>query len=153
MGSREERETVERFAERYRAEHADVHRRIEQTVIGGDWGANGYTTMAQADELGRTLDLGPDRRLLDIGAGRGRPAFCTIHPTEGLTASQRRRAARDGPVAVATSRTHRELLTAAGFVDISDVDVTDEFRTVARAWIDQWDAHRDELVEALGATA
>ena len=32
-------------------------RQIEQRVIGGDWGANGITTMAQADTLARQLHL------------------------------------------------------------------------------------------------
>ena len=30
------------------------------------------------------------------------------------------------------------------------LDQTDEFRMVAAAWIDQWDRHRDELVELYG---
>jgi cyclopropane fatty-acyl-phospholipid synthase-like methyltransferase len=44
-------------------------------VIGGDWGANGYTTMAQADLLGDTLGLASGVRLLDLGAGRGWPGL------------------------------------------------------------------------------
>jgi hypothetical protein len=42
---------------------------------------------------------------------------------------------------------------AAGFVDITETDVTNEFRRVARAWIDQNDAHRDALVDLLGSQA
>ena len=53
----------------------DVHRLIELSVIGADWGASGYTTLAQAQELGRLLALGPGRLLLDIGAGRGWPGL------------------------------------------------------------------------------
>ncbi len=104
-----ERETVERFAERYRVAPAAVSRRVELAVIGGDWGANGYTTMAQADLLARELGLRPRVRLLDLGAGRGWPglylaatAGCQVvladAPIEGLLA--------------AAARAQRERLTA-----------------------------------------
>jgi hypothetical protein len=39
------------FEERYGIALPPVARQIERRVIGGDWGANGYTTMAQADTL------------------------------------------------------------------------------------------------------
>jgi hypothetical protein len=81
----------------------------------------------------------------------GRTAFFTIHPTPGLDARRRRRAHRDGPVAVASHVPPHELLTRAGFTDIEETDCTAEFATVARAWIDQWDRHRDALAELLGA--
>src|SRR5262249_61700622 len=68
-----ERETFEHFAERYRVAPAEVSRRVELAVIGGDWGANGYTTMAQASLLARELGLRPRGRLLDLGARRRRP--------------------------------------------------------------------------------
>ena len=45
----------------------------------------------------------------------GRMAFLSIHPAADLTPSERRRASRDGPVHVALSRPHRELLARAGF--------------------------------------
>lgn len=44
-----EQETARHFAERYRVAPAEVSSRVERAVIGGDWGANGYTTLAQAD--------------------------------------------------------------------------------------------------------
>ena len=49
--------------------------RIERAVIGGDFGADGYTTRAQADALAGHLDLRPGCRLLDLGSGRGWPAL------------------------------------------------------------------------------
>src|SRR5215472_4336162 len=117
--SKLERETAERFAERYRVGPAEVSRRVEMAVIGGDWGANGYTTKAQADLLGRELGLGPEVRLLDLGAGRGWPGLylaaatgCRVvladRPIEGLrgAAARARRetlAARAAPV-VASAR-------------------------------------------------
>ena len=44
-----------------------------------------------------------------------------------------------------------QLLQRAGFVDIDETDCTDEFATVAEAWIEQCDRHHDELAELLGA--
>jgi 2-polyprenyl-3-methyl-5-hydroxy-6-metoxy-1,4-benzoquinol methylase len=115
-----ERETAERFAERYRVGPAEVSRRVELAVIGGDWGANGYTTVAQANLLGRELRLRPGVRLLDLGAGRGWPGLylaastgCQVVlsdvPIEGLQAAAARAqhetlAARPGLVA-ASART------------------------------------------------
>ena len=75
MVTRQEQDAQDRFAERYREQRPDVVRQIEQRVIGGDWGANGYTTLEQANEVGRLLALGPDSRLLDVGAGRGWPGL------------------------------------------------------------------------------
>jgi hypothetical protein len=94
--------------------------------------------------------LRSSRRLLRPG---GRTAFFTIHPAPGLDARQRRRASRDGPSAVATARIHTELLHAAGFTDISETDYTNEFADITRSWIEQWDAHHDELTSLLGAQA
>jgi cyclopropane fatty-acyl-phospholipid synthase-like methyltransferase len=70
-----EQRTAGRFAERYRIAPAEVSRRVEREVIGGDWGANGYTTMAQATHLARELNLRPGTLLLDLGAGRGWPGL------------------------------------------------------------------------------
>ena len=86
-------------------------------------------------------------RLLRSG---GRTAFYTIHTAEGLTAAQRRRASRDGPIAVAAARPHRAMLDAAGFTDVNELDCTAEFAAVTRAWIEQWDLHYEELAALLG---
>ena len=61
-------------ADRYREERVDVVRAIEQTVIGGDLGANGYTTVAQADRLATLLGLDV-AHAPDVGAGRGWPGL------------------------------------------------------------------------------
>jgi 2-polyprenyl-3-methyl-5-hydroxy-6-metoxy-1,4-benzoquinol methylase len=63
------------FQERYRNRPSPVARQIEQRVIGGDWGANGFTTMTQADTLARELGLSATDRLLDLGTGRGWPGL------------------------------------------------------------------------------
>lgn len=75
MSSRDEREALVRFQERYAVPTPGAAASIEQRVIGSVWGANGYTTVKQADELGRRLDLGPKRTLLDVGTGRGWPGL------------------------------------------------------------------------------
>ena len=101
MGTRDEDEARQEFADRYAIERGEVNRRIERVVIGGDWGANGYTTMAQADELGRHVGAGPGVRLLDVGAGRGWPGLylaaatgCSVVladlPVEGLRSAVKR---------------------------------------------------------------
>jgi hypothetical protein len=92
--------------------------------------------------------LRASRHLLRPG---GRTAYFTIHPAPGLDAKQRRRAHRDGPVAVASLLSNRALLERAGFVDIDEIDCTADFAAVAAAWIDQWDRHHDALADLLGA--
>jgi hypothetical protein len=109
MSPAEDRDTIARFTERYRVSPSEVTRRIERAVIGGDWGANSYTTMTQADRLGTELDLGPESTLLDLGAGRGWPGLylasvtgCRVVPAdvpmEALRSAQRR-ASSEGLIA------------------------------------------------------
>jgi SAM-dependent methyltransferase len=101
MVTAQEQEARDRFADRYRQERVDIVREIEQRVIGGDWGANGYTTVAQADELAERLRLRRGDLLLDLGAGRGWPGLylaattgCSVLladlPLEGLTVARDR---------------------------------------------------------------
>jgi 2-polyprenyl-3-methyl-5-hydroxy-6-metoxy-1,4-benzoquinol methylase len=101
VATRQDQEAKHRFSDRYSEERVEVVREIEQTVIGGDWGANGYTTTAQADQLAAHLDLGRNSMLLDVGAGRGWPglylaattgcaAVLTDVPLEGLTVARTR---------------------------------------------------------------
>lgn len=73
MTSRDEREALEAFRERYSAPATSLTEEIERRVIGATWGANGYTTVAQADDLARRLALAPGSRVLDAGTGRGWP--------------------------------------------------------------------------------
>jgi ubiquinone/menaquinone biosynthesis C-methylase UbiE len=240
MARTDEREIGKRFAERYRAPAAEVTREIETAVIGAAWGANGYTTVSQADVLARALALGDGARLLDIGAGRGWPglylaattrcdvtladlppeglssamararseqlgpraravvasarrlpfgrgsfdaivhtdvlcclrpkvavlrecarvlvaggrtAFYSIHPAPGLDRAGRRRAGRDGPVAVGSRFAYPQMLESAGFGDVCETDCTAEFALVARAWIDRYDERAAELESLLGAQA
>ena len=101
MASTQERDARARFADRYREERVDVVRTIERAVIGGDWGANGYTTVAQADRIAELLELDRSSLLLDVGAGRGWPGLylaastgCSVVlsdvPREGLEVAAHR---------------------------------------------------------------
>lgn len=101
VSSRDERDARETFAGRYASAPTEVAAAIEEIVIGAVWGANGYTTLEQADELGRRLDLAPGRLLLDLGTGRGWPGLhlaattgCRVvgsdMPVEGLSIARRR---------------------------------------------------------------
>jgi ubiquinone/menaquinone biosynthesis C-methylase UbiE len=61
------------FEERYRVSNEAVMRRIESRVIGADYGATSYTTIAQAERLLEVLELNSGTRLLDVGSGAGWP--------------------------------------------------------------------------------
>jgi methylase of polypeptide subunit release factors len=116
---RDEAQAQALFQERYRNTPSPLTSQIEQRVIGGDWGANGFTTMAQADTLAQELGLSAADRLLDLGTGRGWPGLylavktgCRVVladlPLEGLRVSANRAAgeglaARTGVVAAAAS--------------------------------------------------
>jgi 2-polyprenyl-3-methyl-5-hydroxy-6-metoxy-1,4-benzoquinol methylase len=115
---RDEAQARALFQERYRNTPSLLVRQIEQRVIGV-WGANGFTTMAQADTLARELHLSAADRLLDVGSGRGWPGLylaartgcrvvLTDLPLEGLRVAANRAAsegllARTGVVAAAAS--------------------------------------------------
>jgi SAM-dependent methyltransferase len=116
---RDEAQARALFQERYRNTPSLLARQIEQRVIGGDWGANGFTTMAQADTLARELHLSAADHLLDLGSGRGWPRLylaartgcrvvLTDLPLEGLRVAANRAAseallARTGVLASAAS--------------------------------------------------
>jgi cyclopropane fatty-acyl-phospholipid synthase-like methyltransferase len=90
----------------YAAGAHPVAREVELRTLGSDFGANGYATLAEVDELAGLLELGPGRRLPDVGAGQGWPGLylarttgcdvvLTDVPFEGPVAAARR-AASDG---------------------------------------------------------
>jgi ubiquinone/menaquinone biosynthesis C-methylase UbiE len=100
MDTPREPDDFTRFREWYGLEDA-VLVEIEREVVGADFGADGYTTRAQAEALGRRLRIGPGNRLLDVGTGRGWPGLylalttgcamvATDVPLEGLRVGVRR---------------------------------------------------------------
>ena len=110
MTVRDEQQARALFQERYGNRPSLTARRIEQRVIGGDWGANGFTTMAQTDALAGGLGLSAGERLLDLGTGRGWPGLylaartgCRVVladlPLEGLRVAANRAASEGSPPA------------------------------------------------------
>jgi cyclopropane fatty-acyl-phospholipid synthase-like methyltransferase len=69
------RDCSQRFEERYAAQASEAALIVEREVIGANVGANGYTTLRQADMLAERLHLSPQSLLLDIGCGRGWPGL------------------------------------------------------------------------------
>jgi ubiquinone/menaquinone biosynthesis C-methylase UbiE len=69
------RDCEERFRERYSVPTVDAMLAVEREAIGANVGANGYTTLAQADTLAERLQLTPEATLLDLGSGRGWPGL------------------------------------------------------------------------------
>jgi len=124
-----EQESRERFTARYRSAQNETTRRVEQAVIGGDWGANGYTTLAQADQLGRALGLEAASRLLDLGSGRGWPGLylaqrsgcaavlCDVPVDALLAGTARARAERLSTRVTAVVASARHLPLAPGAFD------------------------------------
>jgi len=66
---------IERMRQRYAQPESEAARIVEREVIGGNVGANGYTTLAQAERLLEQLSLSRRALLLDVGAGRGWPGL------------------------------------------------------------------------------
>lgn len=81
-------------------------------------------------------------RLLRPG---GRTALFTITVAEGLDAAMHRRAARAGPRAVVSRYPTGDLLRRAGYVDVRELDVTEDYRRTAEGWLVQTEKHRDGL--------
>ena len=120
---------TERFGQRYAVSGSAASRAAELEALGSDYSATGYTTSEQADGLGRFLELGPGRVLLDIGAGCGWPGLylatefgCSVISVdpimEGASAA-RDRIGSDGigSRALALVATGEQLPIRAGSVD------------------------------------
>ena len=101
--SRDEEGAAATFRERYGRPVSQAATELERLVIGGDFGANGYTTIEQANLLAERLDLRAGDRLLDVGSGRGWPGLylakvtgCSVVltdiPEEGLRIARQRSA-------------------------------------------------------------
>ena len=100
--SKDEQAARADFAERYRVRASvALVGEVEREVIGEAWGSNGFTTVAQAEDLRRRLDLNAGSKLLDMGSGCGWPGLylasrtgcevvVTDLPMEGLEIASRR---------------------------------------------------------------
>ncbi len=75
MAARDESDRLAEFRHVYELRDHDVRDRIEWAVMGVVYRSNGYTTVAQAQDIARRLRLAPGRRLLDVGAGCGWPSL------------------------------------------------------------------------------
>ena len=83
----------------------------------------------------------------------GRTAFYTIFIPSGLSDKDYRRAARIRSYVTSWRRGHPELLSAAGFSNVEEIDLTDEFLRVAQAWLEARERHADELSKVEGQAA
>jgi SAM-dependent methyltransferase len=63
------------FAKDYALGGAPALLDLECCVLGSDYRATSWTTRAEAERIASLLRLGPQSRLLDIGAGAGWPAL------------------------------------------------------------------------------
>jgi hypothetical protein len=77
-------------------------------------------------------------------------AFLTITVSPGLSKADHRIAVRLGPRATASTRPLDVLMNAAGFTDMEEIDVTESFLEVARAWQLEFLRHERELREVIG---
>lgn len=110
---REEAEMAAIYTNRFAPAVRAAGRAAEQEAVGSDYGACGYLTLAQADELLDRLALTPADVLLDIGSGSGWPGLylagrsgCGVVITDLTVAGMaeaRRRAADDGLAARASA--------------------------------------------------
>jgi methylase of polypeptide subunit release factors len=126
--SKDEREVLADFAARYTTPSTDAVKEVERRVIGAVWGAEGFTTIAQADLIAERLVLTPEKRLLDIGTGRGWPGLylarrtgCEIVltdlPLEGLQHALRRANAESVSAVGAVMASARDLPFGKDSVD------------------------------------
>jgi methylase of polypeptide subunit release factors len=78
--TKDEVDVIQRFGRRYSVS-APVTIELERAVLGSDYGANGYTPLAQAELLINGLALRAGERLLDVGAGCGWPGLYIANRT------------------------------------------------------------------------
>ena len=102
----DEQALFERFSNRYKFAQSDLLKKMERTICGCDYGATSFATLEQVNDLGDRLELGPDKRLLEVGAGSGWPGLylakqtgCDVTltdlPIEGLLIAKARAVADD----------------------------------------------------------
>jgi len=84
----------------------------------------------------------------------GRVAFLTLHVAPDIAEPEYRRLLRKRASGVShRKREYRDLLAAAGFVDISQTDVSADFADVRRRWLQARERHADALRKRDGVRA
>lgn len=80
----------------------------------------------------------------------GRMAFDVIFVAPGLSDRDRARANAAGPPHVAASASYPDLLALAGFGRIDEVDLTDQYRVTAAAWLHESARATEQLERVFG---
>jgi len=102
----DEKALFERFSDKYKFIQSDLLRKIERSNCGCDYGATSFATVEQVNKLGDLLELDPQKKLLEVGAGSGWPGLylakktgCDVTlidlPIEGLIIAKARAVADD----------------------------------------------------------
>ncbi len=82
---------------------------------------------------------------------RGQLAFYTIFIPPGLSQTAYRRARELGPSGIASRRrAPQELLRSAGFVNVSETDLTSEFLRITQQRLEARERHSADLRQSLG---
>jgi hypothetical protein len=77
-------------------------------------------------------------------------AFDVILVAPGLSDRHRAQAIAAGPQHVAASASYPDLLALAGFGEIEEVDLTDQYRVTAAAWLHESARATEQLEEIVG---
>ncbi|MDH3261412.1 MAG: hypothetical protein OEM81_05355 [Acidimicrobiia bacterium] len=77
-------------------------------------------------------------------------AFHVILVAPGLSDRDRALAIAAGPPYIEASASYPDLLALAGFEEIDEVDLTDQYRVTATAWLNESARAADQLEELFG---
>ncbi len=83
----------------------------------------------------------------------GRIAYYTIYIPPDLSVADYRRIMKFWPEAATRKRWPAEMLAAAGFTQVDETDVTEQYGVTARGWVEGRKRHYDELIAAIGETS
>jgi len=73
--TQEQNELACRYAKYAECRRSVAMRELERSVCGCDYGSTSWTTRFEAERIAQLLELGPAKRLLDVGAGSGWPGL------------------------------------------------------------------------------
>jgi len=80
----------------------------------------------------------------------GRTAFFTIYVPNDVSRTARRRALGAAPNYGWSRTSHTQLMQSAGFVDIDEIDYTEQYLKTLHGWLDHSAERSAELVELWG---